>query len=202
MLLDNHKAVLPFDKSIIKSVAVIGPNADNPGNMQVGSAALGVPAVDESCMVPSPPEACRLWAGHAWCRCRRRGCGCGLRGPACVRTHAWQGVDCHGVPPFLITPTQGIGNFSAVNFAPGCAIGGTDQAGFAAAVAAVKASDAVVLVLGCGCPVILPRCTQWFFLYGGCGEGMSCAWTSHTGGLGGQAHALARPGVGAPRSSG
>ena len=92
VLLDNHKAVLPFDKATIKSVAVIGPNADNPGNMQ--------------------------------------------------------GVDCHGVPPYLITPTQGIGNFSAINFAAGCAIGGTSKSGFAAAVAAAKASDAVVLVMG------------------------------------------------------
>jgi hypothetical protein len=57
---------------VIKSVALIGPNADNAKNMQ--------------------------------------------------------GVDCHGVPPYLITPRMAFQNYTKVNFASGCAIGGAGDA--------------------------------------------------------------------------
>ena len=94
MLLDNHKQLLPFAADKIKTLAVVGPNADNGPNMQ--------------------------------------------------------GVDCHGVPPFLITPRMAFSNMSGVvvSYAQGCAIGGNDTSGFADAVAAVERSDAVVLVGG------------------------------------------------------
>ena len=84
---------LPFSRETIKSVAVIGPNADNGPNMQ--------------------------------------------------------GVDCHGVPPYLITPRDAFANFTTqVNYAQGCSIGKKDTSGFADATAAVAKSDAVVMVMG------------------------------------------------------
>ena len=71
-----------------------------------------------------------------------------VSGPNADNGPNMQGIDCHGVPPFLITPVQGIGNYSTVKYNQGCAIGGNDTKGFAAAAAAAKAADATVLVLG------------------------------------------------------
>jgi len=59
-----------------------------------------------------------------------------------------QGVDCHGVPPYLITPKMAFANFSTVNHAMGCDINSNNKSGFAAAISATKNSDAVVLVMG------------------------------------------------------
>lgn len=72
-----------------------------------------------------------------------------VSGPNAANAANMQGIDCHGVPPFLITPVQGISNYSEVNYpGPGCSIKSKDTSGFANVTSAVKNADAVVLVLG------------------------------------------------------
>jgi beta-glucosidase-like glycosyl hydrolase len=73
-----------------------------------------------------------------------------VSGPNADNAANMQGIDCHGVAPFLITPIQGLGNYSRVTYpGPGCSIGkANDTAGFAAVAAAAGAADATVLVLG------------------------------------------------------
>ena len=74
-----------------------------------------------------------------------------VSGPNADNAANMQGIDCHGVPPYLITPIQGIGNFSELNYpGPGCAsvMCPNNTGGFAAVTAAAKGADAVVLVLG------------------------------------------------------
>ena len=73
-----------------------------------------------------------------------------VSGPNADNAGNMQGIDCHGVAPFLITPVQGLGNYSRVVYpGAGCSIGkANDTAGFATTAAAAKAADATVLVLG------------------------------------------------------
>ena len=66
-----------------------------------------------------------------------------------------QGVDCHGVPPFLITPRDALGALNTSSGAPvkltyaaGCKIDGDDASAIPAAVAAAGAADVTVVVAG------------------------------------------------------
>ena len=76
-------------------------------------------------------------------------------GPLADNGPTMQGVDCHGVPPFLITPREGIaalrtstGDLVQTHYAPGCAISGSNTSGLDAAVTAVAASDVAVVLVG------------------------------------------------------
>lgn len=69
-------------------------------------------------------------------------------GPNSDNGGTMQGVDCHGVPPYLITPLDGIQYFANVTHVEGCAINSPDQSGFPAAIQAASSSDATVLVMG------------------------------------------------------
>jgi hypothetical protein len=53
-----------------------------------------------------------------------------------------------GVPPYIVTPLEGIGAFATVTYAYGCDINSTDTSGFAAAMSAAATADATVLVMG------------------------------------------------------
>ena len=77
--------------------------------------------------------------------------GIALVGPNADNGPNMQGVDCHGVPPFLVTPRDAFGSrlgAAAVAFEQGCAINSADTSGFGAAVAAAANASATVLVLG------------------------------------------------------
>jgi hypothetical protein len=55
----------------------------------------------------------------------------------------------YGTAPFLISPVQGIQSYvKSVTYTAGCAIDSQDTSGFAAAEAAAKAADAVVMIMG------------------------------------------------------
>jgi beta-D-xylosidase 4 len=90
VLLENRG--LPLSSSILKTVAVIGPNSNDGGTMQ--------------------------------------------------------GVDCHGVPPYLVTPAMGVGQFASVTHVNGCGISSPNMSEFPAAVQAAATTDATVLVMG------------------------------------------------------
>ncbi|KAJ7045029.1 glycoside hydrolase family 3 protein [Mycena alexandri] len=71
-----------------------------------------------------------------------------LIGPSANATVAMQG-NYFGTPPFLISPMAGaIAAGYSVTFVPGTTISGTDSSGFAAAVAAAEAADAIVYAGG------------------------------------------------------
>lgn len=71
-----------------------------------------------------------------------------VAGPNADNPKNMQGVDCHGVAPYLITPRQGLANYSNVSYALGCSIGQNDTSGFEAATRAAQSAEATVLVLG------------------------------------------------------
>ena len=101
ILLKNEGNVLPLDRSKIKSLAVIGPNAHEERPKKGTYSLLG---------------------GYS------------------------------GLPPYYISTLDGIkakvGDKVKINYAKGCDLQGTSKAGFPAAIAAAKKSDAVVLVIG------------------------------------------------------
>ena len=77
--------------------------------------------------------------------------GLALVGPNADNAPNMQGQDCHGVPPFLITPRDAFGarlGKPAVAYARGCDVDSADTSGFGAAVAAASNASATVLVLG------------------------------------------------------
>eukprot|EP00041_Stephanoeca_diplocostata_P018975 m.402257 g.402257 ORF g.402257 m.402257 type:complete len:875 (+) comp21176_c0_seq2:161-2785(+) len=69
-------------------------------------------------------------------------------GPNADSGPTMQGVDCHGVPPFLITPRMAFANYSTVAYAHGCDIDGDNRTGFDDAVAAANMANATVVVVG------------------------------------------------------
>eukprot|EP01051_Picozoa_sp_SAG22_P011693 SAG22_NODE_1148_length_5359_cov_2.946958_7_plen_297_part_00 len=71
-----------------------------------------------------------------------------VAGPNANNSANMQGIDCHGVPPYLINPVMALGKYAAVSYAEGCAMTGNDTSGFAAAASGAKAADGAVLVLG------------------------------------------------------
>lgn len=82
---------LPFDSSSIKSIALIGPNANATSTLQ---------------------------------------------------------GNYYGTAPYLVSPYEGFGKLTTVNYEQGCDISGSSTSGFDAAVGAAKQSDAVVMVMG------------------------------------------------------
>lgn len=101
ILLKNENDLLPLDRSKIKSLAVIGPNAHQERPAQGTYSLLG---------------------GYS------------------------------GLPPFYTSALDGltskVGDDIQINYAKGCDLQGDSKAGFPAAIAAAKKSDAVVLVIG------------------------------------------------------
>jgi hypothetical protein len=60
-----------------------------------------------------------------------------------------QGIDCHGVPPYLINPVEALKDYAAtVHYTEGCGILKNDTGGLADAAADASKSDAAVMVLG------------------------------------------------------
>lgn len=101
ILLKNDNDLLPLDRSKIKSLAVIGPNAHQERPAQGTYSLLG---------------------GYS------------------------------GLPPFYVSALDGltnkVGDDIQINYAQGCDLQSDSKAGFPAAIAAAKKSDAVVLVIG------------------------------------------------------
>ncbi|GAB5552760.1 MAG: glycoside hydrolase family 3 N-terminal domain-containing protein [Saprospiraceae bacterium] len=101
VLLKNENNLLPLDRTKIKSLAVIGPNAhqERPKNGTYS-----------------------LLGGYS------------------------------GLPPYYVSALDGltkkVGDDIKINYAKGCDLQGDSKAGFPAAIAAAKKSDAVVLVIG------------------------------------------------------
>jgi beta-glucosidase-like glycosyl hydrolase len=54
----------------------------------------------------------------------------------------------YGIPPYIVTPLEGLGAFATVTYVYGCDINSTDQSGFSAAISAAQTADATVLVMG------------------------------------------------------
>eukprot|EP00039_Didymoeca_costata_P022768 m.347311 g.347311 ORF g.347311 m.347311 type:complete len:878 (+) comp32340_c0_seq1:121-2754(+) len=77
-------------------------------------------------------------------------------GPNADNGGTMQGVDCHGVAPFLITPRMALSNLTqpisgskiAAGYAMGCKTSGTDTSGFADAIQLASSSSVTVLVVG------------------------------------------------------
>ena len=71
-----------------------------------------------------------------------------LIGPNANATATMQG-NYNGNAPFLISPLEGLQKIGAtVTYAQGCDVGCTSDSGFADAVNAAKAADAVVVIIG------------------------------------------------------
>jgi len=68
-------------------------------------------------------------------------------GPNADVTGTMQG-NYNGKAPFLISPVQGLGKYANTVYQQGCNVACGSTSGFAAATAAAKAADAVVLVIG------------------------------------------------------
>jgi len=68
-------------------------------------------------------------------------------GPNAAATRTMQS-NYFGTAPFLISPVDGLSNFTNVTHADGCTIAGNDTDGISAAVDAARATDATVLVVG------------------------------------------------------
>ena len=104
-LLKNANNVLPFHRAAMRTVAVVGPNA-NCSIMETTS--------------HSGSGVCNQLGNYAT------------------------------VPPFCISPAQGLGRYANVLIAEGSGLDGDDSSGFAAAAEASSSAAATVLVLGLG----------------------------------------------------
>jgi beta-D-xylosidase 4 len=71
-----------------------------------------------------------------------------IAGPNANNSANMQGIDCHGVPPYLINPVEALKDYATVHYSEGCSIQANDTSGFAAAAADASNADAAVLVLG------------------------------------------------------
>ena len=73
-----------------------------------------------------------------------------ISGPNANNSANMQGIDCHGVPPYLINPVEALGKFATtkVSYSLGCAMNSNDTSGFAAAAAEASTADAAVVVVG------------------------------------------------------
>lgn len=71
-----------------------------------------------------------------------------IAGPNANNSANMQGIDCHGVPPYLINPVEAIKDYATVQYSEGCSMTKNDTSGFAAAAADASNADAAVLVLG------------------------------------------------------
>jgi beta-glucosidase len=72
-----------------------------------------------------------------------------ISGPNANNSANMQGIDCHGVPPYLINPVEALKDYAAtVHYTEGCGILKNDTGGLADAAADASKSDAAVLVLG------------------------------------------------------
>ena len=72
-----------------------------------------------------------------------------ISGPNANNSANMQGIDCHGVPPYLINPVEALKDYAAtVHYTEGCGILKNDTGGLADAAADASKSDAAVMVLG------------------------------------------------------
>lgn len=106
-----------------------------------------------------------------------------VSGPNANNSANMQGIDCHGVPPYLINPVEALGKYATtVTYSLGCPMSKNETSGFAAAAVLIRGNNRHFNAEQCGIDPFFHAISSSsinirsnsFAETGRCGEGRRC----------------------------